>query len=234
MSRDVVALDEQWALVRNGNGHPAFLIVAGWGPDTWIQSGSSNGRPGFASFDVYEITGTDVRRREGADGEWVLAGHFGFTKQNTRGEMTTDLDEAVRIAYGSVKWDGCCDYMVSEQEDVGFACFLHVCDVDGLVLLSEALQTAYKLCAVIVDVDGNFPEPAPTPSRDPVLEQPGTTGDTAPVQDWVLQVYNPAIKSFVDYFTEAGVPFEVADHNARALLARLAYLQPPLTIEALR
>lgn len=228
MSRDVVVRDEQWALVRNATGHPEFLIVAGWAPDTWIQE--ANGRPGFASFDVYEINGNDIQRGvNGPDGEhvgWEFLAHFGFTKAGTRGEHTHDLDEAVRIAYGSVKWDGCCDYMVSEQEDLGFSCFLHACDVEDLRLLSEAIQVAYRLCATIVEVE----------KEETIVGSPGEQleqTDARPVEDWVTHVYSPAIGAFTTYFAEAGVPHEIADHNARALLARLAHLEPPLTIERL-
>jgi hypothetical protein len=49
---------------------------------------------------------------------------------------------------------------------------------------------------------------------------------------WVVEVYEPAVAIIADVFREVGVK-ELADHNARACLARMASHSPPITVERL-
>lgn len=79
--------------------------------------------------------------------------------------------------------------------------------------------------------------------RTAVLEAIATAERTEPADEeakrtpferWVPEVYNVAVATWTELLTETGMALDGADHMARAALARLAHLDPPLTVEVIR
>lgn len=90
-----------------------------------------------------------------------------------------------------------------------------------LVATAQSLRTATLEAITTAERTGTADEEA---------EQPRAT----PFERWVPEVYELAVTTWRDLLTETGMPAEGADHLARAALARLAHLEPPLTVEVLR
>lgn len=134
-------LGERWALLRNEHGWPEYLVIAGSPGDVWRQR-SGSGAPGFASFEIYAILGTDY-----TDGEGVLISPLLFSIAGARSsaDSTVFVHEAERFAHGSVKWDGCSDFLLDDN-----GMMLHVCDASGILHIGQALALAYDICAQIV------------------------------------------------------------------------------------
>lgn len=70
-----------------------------------------------------------------------------------------------------------------------------------------------------------------TTAERTVEDPAGDAPAAPPMEDWIINVYGNAVTAIAGYFSELGVAPDAADHNARACLARLAHLEPPLTVE---
>jgi hypothetical protein len=137
--RERMEMAERWALVRSEGDHPEFLVIAGYAHDTWKQA--ETGRPGFASF---EIAAVSLQRWEGDELVEDSPIAFPLAGGMSSADMTSDLADAERFAHGDVKWDGCANFLLDDNEVM-----LHICDPGGMARIGEALCLAYEICADI-------------------------------------------------------------------------------------
>lgn len=106
---------------------PAFLVVASAPEDAWLQA---DGRPGLATFVVYEVEGVEVE----PPGRLL----FWRIGSASNGDPTADLADAEPAATGTVKWDGCVHLGLGYD---------HACDAAELASFAAALQRGYELAA---------------------------------------------------------------------------------------
>lgn len=129
-------------------GDPPTHLIRAWAPeDAWH---GDDGKPGYAEFAVYEVRGWDASE-DGVPCGWGPQSLL-FRCRGDEGD-TGDLDAAIRTAHGSVKWDGCVNYVVSEDEGLGFESMLHACGPDSMRNLMAAVLRGYEMAAAITVVD---------------------------------------------------------------------------------
>lgn len=134
-------METQTAVVetlRAGDGFPLHTVRVTAAEDVWRRS---NGRPGFVAFEVF-----DAITESGGELLYETPG-----STNPMENMTSDLDAALAVACGTVKWDGCVDYLIGEQQDE--PCMLHGCSVRDVRALADAVVRAYEIAAEMVGVD---------------------------------------------------------------------------------
>ena len=87
--------------------------------------------PSVLTFEVYEVIGTE------ADGNvlWQRAG-----AANSCDFSKTGLDDAEWYMRGDLKWDGCVNYNVNQEE-----CMLHVCGPGAFVAIAALWHELYRL-----------------------------------------------------------------------------------------
>ena len=63
------------------------------------------------------------------------------------GDTTENIDEARTMAEGSVKWDGCTDFVIQEGEN----CMAHTCSLQDFEELLDAVKEARQFAASLLD-----------------------------------------------------------------------------------
>lgn len=134
------ASDRQIAETIERDGWPHHHVVVTWPEGVWTQA---NGKPGHAHFDIYKViscqdSGALLYERDGEG--------YGYG-------VTEDLREAIRLAEGDVKWDGCVNYAMGEFDGNRLAVMLHACGAADLTDLFAAVQRAYVLAAGMVGAE---------------------------------------------------------------------------------
>lgn len=74
---------------------------------------------------------------------------FQAPRANSNMELVYDPREAEPYVHGSVKWDGCVNYVVG-TEDV----MMHACGTHDLARLSHVLLTIYERCGALMAEQG--------------------------------------------------------------------------------
>lgn len=120
------------------DGFPLYTIEVVAPDDVWTRT---DGRPGFVHFRLFDA----ICEENGAP-LYETPGSISPMEN-----MTADRDKALAVARGTVKWDGCVDYLVGEQQDD--PCMLHGCSVRDVRALADALVRAYEIAAEMVGVD---------------------------------------------------------------------------------
>lgn len=102
-----------------------------------------------ADFNVYEISGH----------EGTAAGPMLFAQGNG---YTTDLGDADIFVHGTVKWDGCADWLFNENAQ---NVMLHGCSRDRWAHLGEVLVRCWDAASGLVERwDQTLNEEKPTPT----------------------------------------------------------------------
>ena len=68
-------------------------------------------------------------------------------------DTTTELDAASRYIAGCVKWDGCSNLNLGEQENDGY---LHLCGKQAIRKLTQVIPLIYQRCFKLMQDRGTF------------------------------------------------------------------------------
>lgn len=111
----------------------------------WVRHVGSDGDPVMACFEVIRpISFEFMRIRDRPENvESPL-----FERRGGRGSMDTteDIEESVTRAHGDVKWDGCTNFVL--QDDDG--CMAHACGGDDFRAQLDALVAARALAVELL------------------------------------------------------------------------------------
>lgn len=88
-------------------------------------------------FTIYQINHID--QYDGDDDDDVEVEYF-YEKKDSNNEYTTNLDESVVFIKGYVKWDGCSNWEV-DNDDV----MIHGCSRQHLVNVGEIMARCYDM-----------------------------------------------------------------------------------------
>jgi hypothetical protein len=89
----------------------------------------------FKIYQLVNIDGCNLPRRKGAINGWETV-------------SMSEINGAEVTAHGSVKWDGCADWDIDNNDTM-----LHHCGASGLTALLRAITLAHKLAAAVPTTD---------------------------------------------------------------------------------
>lgn len=110
------------------DGATLYLVVVFEPDDVWRQDGS--GLPGFVEWAIYEV-----------EVESMPDGPLLFWRKGSQSNMdpTDSVDDAVPVASGSTKWDGCSNWTTGESV------MAHFDNAEQLDTFGRGLARVYQL-----------------------------------------------------------------------------------------